>query len=382
MQAWQRRLVDASALVAFLGLAFVVGGVVLWMVELAPAADTAHAALYDLVVHVLFGGVILALGVHVERSELVDEERFSVMAWCYGGFTLMFVLSFWGHLGSILAGELTVDFVSDFLVYTSLGGAFGVVAGVNYGRATRNQRLAARNEEQRETLALLTRLVSHDVRNDMAVVKGYAELLQETVDEAERETVDVIRDHVETTIELLEDASTLVKAIDQEREFEPIDLSEILAHEARSLKRDHPEIDVETDVPDGINVEADRLLHQLFSNLLGNAVAHNDVEGLTVSITAEQVGDSATVVVADDGRGVPDDVRDSIFELGERSADSDGDGIGLYLVSRLADLYGGSVDLEASSNGGARFRVRLPTTADDPSEQAPKAEVNPFAAET
>jgi signal transduction histidine kinase len=183
MEGWRRRLIDASALVALLGLVYVVGGVTLWVTELAPESETAHRALYQLVVHVLFGGVILALGVHVERSELRPEERFSVLVWCYGGFTPMFLLRAWGHLGAIIEGAYTVAFVSDFVVFTSLGGAFGVIVGLNRGRATKNRLLAERNEDQRETLALLTRLVSHDIRNDMAIGKGYAEIVAEHVAE-------------------------------------------------------------------------------------------------------------------------------------------------------------------------------------------------------
>lgn len=365
VNVWRRRLIDGSALVALLGLVFVVGGVVLWVTELAPAAPSPTQSLYELAMHVGFGVVVLGLGVHVERSDLPPEEAFSVLAWCYGGFGLMALLSVWGHLGVVLAGELTVAFVSDFVVYTSLGGAFGVVAGVNDGRSRRNRQLAERNEAQRETLALLTRLVSHDVRNDMAVVKGYADLLAETADEDDAATVEVIRSHVDTTIQLLEDAGTLVEALDEDREFEPIDLSAVLCAEVRSLQDAHPDVDVETAIPPGLTVTADALCHQLFGNLLGNAVAHNDAAALTVSVSAERDGAWMEVVVADDGTGIPEGVREQLFELGERGAGSEGDGIGLYLVSRLAEIYGGDVDYEDAPGGGARFRVRLPATGGD-----------------
>jgi signal transduction histidine kinase len=364
MEGWRRRLIDASALVALLGLVYVVGGVTLWVTELAPESETAHRALYQLVVQVLFGGVILALGVHVERSELRPEERFSVLVWCYGGFTPMFLLSAWGHLGAIIEGAYTVAFVSDFVVFTSLGGAFGVIVGLNRGRATKNRLLAERNEDQRETLALLTRLVSHDIRNDMAIGKGYAEIVAEHVAEEDDYAVEVIQTRVENTIELLEDASTLVKTLDEDREFEPIDLSRVLRKEVRSLQESHPTVEVATDVEPAITVRADRLLQQVFSNLLGNAVAHNDADDLSITVRAWRDGSWATVEIDDDGRGISPEDRERLFELGEEGADSDGDGIGLYLVSRLAEIYGGDGDVEESPAVGARFRVRLPVKTD------------------
>lgn len=351
---------DASALVALLGLVFVVIGVALWYLELAPRADSVHRVLFELVVHVLFGGVILVLGVHIERSELLPEERFAVMVWCYGGFTLMFVLSVWGHLGPILGGQLTVNFASDFVVFTSLGGAFGVVSGVNWGRYRKNEVLAERNKEQSETLALLTRLVSHDIRNDMAIIKGNAEILTEYVDEEARSRVELIQERIDETVQLLEDASALVKSIDEEREFDRIDLSRVLETETTAIAEDHPEVDIETEIPTGITVEADGLIQQLFSNLLQNAVFHNEVADLTIRVSAERNGDSVEVTVSDDGKGIPPEVRERCFELGEQGPDSGGDGIGLYLVSRLTEVYGGSVTLDESPEGGARFRISLP----------------------
>ncbi|QLD88753.1 hypothetical protein HWV07_06770 [Natronomonas salina] len=362
MDGWRRQVINGSALVALLGLVYVIGGVALWVTELAPNAGSTHQALYELTMHVLFGGVILALGVHVERSELLPEERFSVMVWCYGGFTLMFLLSTWGHLGAILEGLLTVGFVSDFVIFTSLGGAFGVIAGVNRGRATKNKLLADRNEEQRETLALLTRLVSHDIRNDMAIMDGYAEIVAEHVDE-ELYAMEVIQTRIDDTIELLEDASTLVKTLDDDREFEPVDLSGILSSEVRSLSETHPDVDLDTEITNGLAVTADSLLRQLFSNLLSNAVAHNDTDDLTVSVRAAREGAWAIVEISDNGSGIPPEVREECFGLGERGPESEGDGIGLYLVSRLAEIYGGSVDLEESPVGGAQFRIKLPTTS-------------------
>lgn len=364
MDGWRRRLVDASAFVALLGLVFVVAGVALWYLELVRVTDSIHRALFELVMHVLFGGVILVLGIHIERSELQPEEQFAVLVWCYGGFTLMFVLSVWGHLGSILDGRLTVTFASDFVVFTSLGGAFGVVSGINWGRASRNRALAERNEEQSETLALLTRLVSHDIRNDMAIIKGNAEILTKYVDDEATSRVELIQERIDETVQLLEDASTLVKSLDKEREFERINLSTVLQEEVATIAADHPDVDLETEIPAGITVEADDLVRQLFSNLLQNAVFHNDAADLTVRVSAERTDDRVDVTVSDDGRGIPAELRERCFELGEQGPDSGGDGIGLYLVSRLADVYEGSVELAESPAGGARFRVSLPIPED------------------
>jgi signal transduction histidine kinase len=155
-----------------------------------------------------------------------------------------------------------------------------------------------------------------------------------------------------------------VETLDEDREFEPIDLSRVLRKEVRSLQESHPTVEVATDVEPAITVRADRLLQQVFSNLLGNAVAHNDADDLSITVRAWRDGSWATVEIDDDGRGISPEDRERLFELGEEGADSDGDGIGLYLVSRPAEIYGGDGDVEESPAVGARFRVRLPVKTD------------------
>ena len=148
----ERSRLDGSELVAALGLVFVVSGVTLWWESRLPASSTVWAALYELVVHVLFGGVVLALGVHIERSELSPDERFTVMTWCFSAFLFFMGLAAWSNLASLLAARVTDPFVSDVVVFGSMGGAFGVIAGVNHGRSVRNARLAEHNEDQREKI--------------------------------------------------------------------------------------------------------------------------------------------------------------------------------------------------------------------------------------
>ncbi|MFQ3320845.1 MAG: two-component system OmpR family sensor kinase [Natronomonas sp.] len=361
MDGASRWYIDGSELVAALGLVFVMSGVTLWWESILPTTMSIQAALYELVVHVLFGGIVLILGVHIERSELSRDERFAVMVWCFSGFLFLFLIAVWSGLGALFEGNVTAAFVSEVVVFGSMGGAFGVIAGVNHGRSARNRRLAERNEDQRETLVLLTRLLRHDIRNDMTAISGHAEILEEHVDEAGEASVEVIRRRSEAIIRLLQDTDTLVKTLGDDREFQPIDFSAVLREEVASVVDDHPAVSVESDIPDGLWVFADGLVHQLFSNLLGNAVAHNDPEELTIRIEATRRDGTIETVVADDGSGLPEEIRDHCFELGEQGPESEGDGLGLYLVSRLADVYDGSVDHEESEDGGAKFIIRLPT---------------------
>lgn len=363
MSSSGRRRPDGSELVAALGLVFVIAGVVLWTQWLLPRTDAVHEAFYELVIHVAFGMAILLAGVHIERSELIPEERHSVMVWCFAGFALLFGLAIWSELGNLLRGRITLEFVSTVVVFGGMGGAFGAFVGVNRGRATRNRLLAEHNEAQRETLILLTRLLRHDIRNDITMITGHAEMLEEYVGSGGGRSLDVIQQRSEAVDRLLRDTDTLVDTLDADREFHEVDITNVLEDELDCIRDAYPEVTIEVDVPDDLSVVADGLVHQLFLNLFQNAVDHNDLDSLTLGVQANsETDDLVEIVVWDDGTGIDPAFREHCFELGEQGPESDGDGLGLYLVSRLVDVYGGEIELADSPDGGAQFTVRLPGT--------------------
>ncbi len=360
MDSRWRTFQDGSVLIAFLGLVYVLAGVVLWFDALAPAANTIQRSLYELVVHGAFGVVMLGLGIHLERSELPAAERRAVVVWCCGGFLVMLALSVWGHLEDILAGTMTSAFVSEFVVFTSIGGAFGGIAGANWGRAKTKQDLARQNRDQRETLTLVTRIVSHDIKNDMTILAGHVDLLADHVDEEGNASLAVIEDRIWKTVDLLEDVRALVRTIDDHQELTLVDAFAILRREVTTLSQQYPAVEIETDIEASAPVLANALLGQLFGNLLSNAVRHNDPAGLTITVAGECTDDVASILIADDGVGVDPAVVDRCFDLGEQGPNSSGDGVGLYLVSRLADMYGGEVEHVDEAIEGAAFRITLP----------------------
>ena len=92
-------------------------------------------------------------------------------------------------------------------------------------------------------------------------------------------------------------------------------------------------------------------------NLLTNALRHTPVDGW-VQITAERRGDSCYLVVEDSGSGVPQDLREKIFEP-FASFRSDGTGLGLAIAREIVEAHGGTICCTQGAIG-ARFEIRLP----------------------
>jgi PAS domain S-box-containing protein len=119
-------------------------------------------------------------------------------------------------------------------------------------------------------------------------------------------------------------------------------------------------------------------VERIVENLLVNAAKHTPAETV-IWIKVLAVKGGIQIVVEDDGPGVPDDVRRDIFEpfrQGPGDHPSPGAGIGLSLVSRFAELHGGSAWVQEREGGGASFRVRLPTNGRLP-QRTRKGTTNP-----
>ncbi len=104
-------------------------------------------------------------------------------------------------------------------------------------------------------------------------------------------------------------------------------------------------------------------VERIVENLLTNAIRHTPIEG-TIWLRVEGTTDGVLIVVEDDGPGVTEELRSTIFEPFRQGpaapSHSPGTGIGLSLVARFAELHGGRAWVEERPGGGASFRVFLP----------------------
>jgi len=100
-----------------------------------------------------------------------------------------------------------------------------------------------------------------------------------------------------------------------------------------------------------------KLLMEVFANLIENSLIHSGADQLAIS--TEVAEGTVTVRIEDDGRGIPEDERESIFGRGYSRGESSGSGLGMYIVNQLVETYEGEVTVEASDLGGARFDVTL-----------------------
>jgi PAS domain S-box-containing protein len=217
-------------------------------------------------------------------------------------------------------------------------------------------------EEQRDNLEILNQVVRHDIRNDMTVVSGRAKLLEEHIEETGKEDLEAIQDSAKSATELTKMARDLSEImLSTEEDVESVRLDQYLNPVIENVrsKFETAVITTEGQIP-RTHVRGNDLLGAVFRNLMQNAVVHNDTEAPTVHISTAINEETLTVSIADNGPGIPDNRKETIFGKGEMGLDSPGTGIGLYLVQTLVDRYGGDVWVEDNDPTGSVFFVGLP----------------------
>jgi len=222
----------------------------------------------------------------------------------------------------------------------------------------------ARNDlaKRKEMVEVYDRLLRHDLGNDLQVITGFSDAVVSLVDDDQAgEYADKIYRTAEGAAELIDNVGNTVKMLkEEEGQPEARELEPILSQVVESVDTKFEDLSVEYD-PAKFEIEAytGHLIDSVFENILSNAAIHNEGP-ITVEVYAEELSPETVVVgLADDGKGVPEEVRDDIFEMGRKGPDSEGTGFGLGLARTLVESYGGSVAVRDSDRGGADFRITL-----------------------
>lgn len=227
---------------------------------------------------------------------------------------------------------------------------------------TKRKQFEEELKEQRDTLETLNAMVRHDIRNDLQLTLSSLELLGSHVKPQGEDHLATALESTEQAIQLTVAARDIADVLLRDgAERHAVALESTLVGEIESIRKEYPDLTVTIDgtIP-RIEVQADKMLSSLFRNLLTNAVTHNDSDNPTITVSATADDHEARIRLSDNGPGIPKDERESVFEKGKKGEQSDGTGIGLYLVNRLAESYGGSVEIVDGDSEGATFVVTLP----------------------
>jgi PAS domain S-box-containing protein len=197
--------------------------------------------------------------------------------------------------------------------------------------------------------------IAHELRNPMAVIAGYTQLLSKKTDQSLRPTVDAITKEINVMNRIISDFLSFARPA--ELAVSDVDLKKIIENCIDTLVSGRNNIETHLDVENLPVIKGDEiLLRQAFTNLIQNAAEAMPGGGdLTVK---SSTGDFLEVTLSDTGPGIAGDLADKIF-LPFFTTKDRGTGLGLSLVQKIIVSHGGTISVDGSEKG-ATFRIRLP----------------------
>ncbi|MBS0268300.1 MAG: MCP four helix bundle domain-containing protein [Proteobacteria bacterium] len=226
--------------------------------------------------------------------------------------------------------------------------------------------------EQRLTLSQrnFVSMASHEFRTPLTIIDGHARRMEKMKDRISGEELidrlskirSAVRRMSYVTQNLLESA----RLAEASPTFEPGEFDIIsLLHDVCQI---HREVSPYTPIKESfavshVNIIGDeRLLHQVFSNIISNSVKYSP-DGSAVCVAAKELNDHVQIIVADEGIGIPEPDQERLFERYHRGSNVSGivgTGVGLYLVKMVVDRHGGRIVVESGVGIGTKVIVDLP----------------------
>ena len=188
----------------------------------------------------------------------------------------------------------------------------------------------------------------------------------EGIGDDEGEALGIIRNSVKRALDLTENLLGLAEVGQAPSLREPLDVSEvvrsILLEKEALLEERGTRVSLEGDL--GVAAMDPTHAYQVFSNLIGNAIKHNDSENLEIHVSRLEETESGVLryLVRDNGPGIPEGAEEDIFLPFHKGPNSTDTGIGLSTVDKVVRLYGGTI--RAYNDCGACFEFTLPHTTE------------------
>ena len=201
--------------------------------------------------------------------------------------------------------------------------------------------------------------ISHELRNSMSVISGYAKLLSKKVEASNKTTVDAIQSEINIMDRIISELLAFAKPSVLNRE--ELVINDLIKETVAGVMGRYDSVNVTFNANAPLSIKADKvLLRQALTNLLMNAVEAMPGGG-NLEIHLRHSHNKAEIHIKDTGCGIPDDIKDKIF-LPFFTTKQEGIGFGLALVQKIIISHGGSIEVDSKKGEGTAFIMTLSTS--------------------
>jgi len=224
--------------------------------------------------------------------------------------------------------------------------------------------LESEDERRRRLLADL----GHELRTPLTIIQGHLEAMLDGLHPPDAEHLGIVLDETHVLERLIGDLRTLslADAGTLPLHKEPTDVGQLLRETALAFEPRARDGDVRIVVDAasaGQPVDVDPVrLREVLGNLVENALRYSP-RGSAVTLAGQNAKGTTVLTVTDEGPGLPEDLRDGVFERFTKTPESPGSGLGLAIARAIVEAHRGTIEAATGANGGTTMRITLPAPA-------------------
>jgi signal transduction histidine kinase len=220
------------------------------------------------------------------------------------------------------------------------------------------QDVTGRKERQRQ-LEILDRVLRHNLRNEVGVIRSQAETIQHGTSGEIATSAEQIIDKTDELEALTEKERRITKLLQEDPSQTTIELGDVIEDLTSDIRSKYPDASLSVELSDDVTVHASQYLPDAIHELVTNAIVHNDVEQ-EVAISVTRTDDTVRIAIADNGPRIPEEERNISTSDAEPTPLYHGSGLGLWLVTLIVERSGGRLAFGENAPTGNVVEIELP----------------------
>jgi PAS domain S-box-containing protein len=214
--------------------------------------------------------------------------------------------------------------------------------------------------ERENQLKSLDRLLRHNLRNKLSVVRGQAEMIRRRTSDDVAEMAALIQDVSDRILEQADKERAIVELLIEPSTLTRLSLSDVVDGVVAQFEEEYPGAQIRVDAPSEIELTTVPEIEVAIQELIENALTHSDRSTPEITISLRDRNGVVELDVTDDGPGIPPSERRVIAEETDIEPLLHSSGMGLWLVKRIVTRVEGDIRFEDSTPRGCKITVTLP----------------------
>ncbi|WP_396611727.1 histidine kinase N-terminal 7TM domain-containing protein [Haloferax sp. S1W] len=219
--------------------------------------------------------------------------------------------------------------------------------------------------KREQRISVLNRVLRHNIRNELNIVSGRLELLEEQTTAGAREHIESAKKSTQLVIELAEKARHIEQTLKETDAMVVVSAPAAAERAVTNARKTYSDAVIKFECPErsensaSVCVMSETLFTEAIAELIGNAVIHNDREPPEATVYVDSDAEHVRVSVADTGPGLPEQEKSILRSPTETNLEH-GSGLGLWLVKWTASLSSGTLTFAENDPRGTIATVTLP----------------------